>query len=238
MKHIFFDLDGTLLPMDQGVFGKGYFAGLTKYFAQYGYEPNTFMEALKGAVYKMFENDGSRTNEELFFEYFLPVVNKTKEECEPLMDTFYREHFPDIVKETCGYNEKAKDAIRILKEKGYKIYILTNPLFPPLATQARIKQAGINLDDVCYVTTYDNSTFTKPNPKYYEEVMNKFNITSDDVLMVGNDTREDMAIMKLGVPCYMIEDDLINRDNVSLDGVMHGSFDEFLDYLSKLEDAK
>ena len=174
MKHIFFDLDGTLLPMEVGVFGRGYFEGLTRYFAQYGYEPNTFMEALKVSVYSMFENDGSRTNEELFFEKFLPVVNKTREECQPLMDVFYTEHFPNIVKETCGYNEKAKEAIRILKDKGYKVYILTNPLFPPLATETRIKHAGINLDDVSYVTTYDNSTYAKPNPKYYEEVMNKF----------------------------------------------------------------
>ena len=56
-------------------------------------------------------------------------------------------------------------------------------------------------------------------------------------MMVGNDTREDMAIMKLGVPCYMIEDDLINRDNLSLDGVMHGSFDDFMNFITTLEDA-
>ena len=29
IKHILFDLDGTLLPMDQSVFIKGYFGALT-----------------------------------------------------------------------------------------------------------------------------------------------------------------------------------------------------------------
>ena len=42
------------------------------------------------------------------------------------MDVFYTEHFPNIVKETCGYNEKAKEAIRILKDKQPKFFLAEN----------------------------------------------------------------------------------------------------------------
>lgn len=232
MKHLFFDLDGTLLPMDQDIFVKGYFGGLTKYFSTKGYDADVFMNALHTAVYKMFENDGSRTNETMFFEYFLPLINATRESVEPLFLDFYTNYFPQIIENTCGYNEKSGKLIKALKDKGYEIYILTNPLFPPVATQTRIKRAGIDLVDVKYVTTYDNSSFTKPNPKYFAEVMHKFNIDSKDVMMVGNDTREDMAALAVGVDCYIIEDDLINRDNVSLENVKHGSFDDFMVYMN------
>ncbi len=36
---ILFDLDGTLLPMDQEAFTTGYFKFLAKKLAPYGYEP-------------------------------------------------------------------------------------------------------------------------------------------------------------------------------------------------------
>ena len=38
IKTILFDLDGTLLPMDQEVFTKSYFAELAKKLAPYEYE--------------------------------------------------------------------------------------------------------------------------------------------------------------------------------------------------------
>ena len=44
IKHIFFDLDGTLLPKDQEVFAKGYFKGLATYAASLGMEPMKVMK--------------------------------------------------------------------------------------------------------------------------------------------------------------------------------------------------
>ena len=50
MQHDFraalFDLDGTLLPMDQDEFTKGYFKLLVKKLAPHGYEPEA-LEILK-----------------------------------------------------------------------------------------------------------------------------------------------------------------------------------------------
>ena len=39
IKAVLFDLDGTLLPMDQEVFVKAYFKGLVTHLAPMGYEP-------------------------------------------------------------------------------------------------------------------------------------------------------------------------------------------------------
>ena len=43
---ILFDLDGTLLPMDQEAFTTGYFKLLAKKLALYGYEPKSLVDAI------------------------------------------------------------------------------------------------------------------------------------------------------------------------------------------------
>lgn len=44
---VLFDLDGTLLPMDQDVFIKDYFGRLARKLAPYGYEPKKLIEAVR-----------------------------------------------------------------------------------------------------------------------------------------------------------------------------------------------
>ena len=44
LKVILFDLDGTLLPMDQYVFVKAYFGLLAKNLSNKGFEPQKLIE--------------------------------------------------------------------------------------------------------------------------------------------------------------------------------------------------
>mgnify|MGYP000081149430 CR=1 FL=1 len=46
MKTILFDLDGTLLPMDQDAFVKYYMGLLAQKMAPHGYEPEKLVEAV------------------------------------------------------------------------------------------------------------------------------------------------------------------------------------------------
>ena len=46
IKVVLFDLDGTLLPMDQDEFVKAYFGGIAKKLAPYGYEPNKLVKSI------------------------------------------------------------------------------------------------------------------------------------------------------------------------------------------------
>lgn len=60
---ILFDLDGTLLPMDQDVFAGTYLKGLAATAAPYGYEPNGFVKAVMLGTKAMVNNKGNQTNE-------------------------------------------------------------------------------------------------------------------------------------------------------------------------------
>ena len=70
IKTILFDLDGTLLPMDQDVFVKSYFGRLAKKAAPYGYETGRLVSVIWKGTEAMVKNDGSALNEEVFWEVF------------------------------------------------------------------------------------------------------------------------------------------------------------------------
>ena len=70
IKHVLFDLDGTLLPMDQNEFVKYYMPLLAKRFVKYGMEPKTLIGTIWKGVEAMVLNDGSTTNEDAFWKCF------------------------------------------------------------------------------------------------------------------------------------------------------------------------
>ena len=73
IKAILFDLDGTLLPMDQETFARAYMGGLVKVAAGNGYDPNKAKDAILAGTYAMVKNQGDMTNEEAFWQVFVGV---------------------------------------------------------------------------------------------------------------------------------------------------------------------
>ena len=64
---VLFDLDGTLLPMDNDAFTKGYFKLLAAAMMPHGYEPQKLVDSIWAGTAAMVKNDGGRTNEEAFW---------------------------------------------------------------------------------------------------------------------------------------------------------------------------
>ena len=227
IKAVLFDLDGTLLPMDEEYFKKIYFGAVYKKIAYLGYTLDELLKVIWYGTKAMIQNDGSQTNEELFWKKFIEVHPDRLEENKENFVDFYSNIFPTLG-HTCGYQPLAKDFIKALKDKGYEVIIASNPIFPLVATKARIRWAGCNPDDFKYITAYENSRFSKPNLKYYEEVLEKTGYKPEEVIMVGNDVREDMIVNKLGIDSYLITDCLLNLDNEDINKYKHGNFEEIM----------
>ena len=92
-KAVLFDLDGTLLPMDQDQFTKEYFKRLAIKLAPHGYEADALFKNLWAGVTAMILNDGSRLNEEAFWDTFCQLVGKDCRCDAPVFDSFYRNEF-------------------------------------------------------------------------------------------------------------------------------------------------
>ena len=232
MKAVLFDLDGTLLPMDQDKFIEAYMGTMAKRLGAHGYEANTLTKGVFAGIKSMVTNDGSITNEEAFWNAFVGVVGEQVKEDLPISDDYYRNEFQSVA-EVCGYDARAKEIIDYIKEKGYQVVLATNPLFPSIATESRMRWAGLKKEDFALYTTYENSSFCKPNPKYYLEILEKIGVEPKDCLMVGNDVTEDMVAETLGMKVFLLTDCLINKENRDISVYPNGSFKELLAYLEE-----
>lgn len=235
IKNILFDLDGTLLPMDQDTFIKAYFRLLAMKLEPQGYEPKKLLEGVYAGIGAMIQNDGSMRNEEAFWKTFCSIFGEQAREDEPHFAQFYRHEFQQV-QLACGFDARAARLIGGLKQRGYRLVLATNPLFPQVATHSRIRWAGMQPEDFELVTTYENSSYCKPNLKYYEEIIKKLELDPQECLMVGNDVGEDMIAEKLGMKTFLLTDCLINRKGEDIERYPHGSFDVLERYIRSLEE--
>lgn len=227
---ILFDLDGTLLPMDQDTFVKSYLARMAKKMAPYGYDPETLVRGIWTGTSAMVKNDGGTTNETVFWRVFDQILGRDTRADEPLFEEFYRVEFQQVRRD-CGFDPRAAETIRQIKAIGLRTVLATNPLFPPIATHSRVRWAGLEPEDFEWITTYENSSRCKPNPDYYREILDKLELQADECMMVGNDVSEDMAAAKVGMKVFLLTDCLINRENTDISRYPNGSFPELLDYI-------
>ncbi len=232
IKTILFDLDGTLLPMDQDIFINQYLTLLATKMAKFRYNPSLFVKSIWQGTMCMIQNNGTKTNEEVFWDKMQEIYTQIVLADIDKFELFYLNEFEEV-KNVCGYTEEASKLIEWLKGENINLILATNPIFPHVATSARIRWAGLNEKDFSYVTTYENSTYCKPNIKYYQEILNKLNLKPEECLMVGNDATEDMVAEKLGMKVFLLTDNLINKNNIDINNYSHGSFKELITYINQ-----
>ena len=233
MKTILFDLDGTLLPMDQDAFTKAYFRALTEKLIPHGYEPDALVKGIWTGTASMIKNDGRRTNEAVFWDAFAGIFGDRVYRDKALFDAFYLAEF-DRAKEVCGFDPEANVALKALKSEGYRIILASNPIFPLTAQKRRMEWAGLDTDDFSYITSYENSRYCKPNPDYYREILSAIGCSAKDCLMVGNDTTEDIAAEDAGIQTFLLTNCLINSEGKDIPSHPHGGFEELREYVKHI----
>ncbi len=230
IKAILFDLDGTLLPMDQDVFVKTYFKELAKKLAPLGYESEKLIGSVWAGTEAMVKNDGSKTNEERFWEAFCGIYGKEAIKDLPRFEEFYKTEFQKA-QAVCGFNEDAAKTVRKLKEDGYRIVLATNPIFPAIATESRMRWAGLSPDDFEFYTTYENIGLSKPNPNYYLEIIRRLGVEAEECIMVGNDVGEDMIAKELGMEVFLVTECIINKYGKDISEYPQGDFKDLIKFI-------
>lgn len=231
INYVFFDLDGTLLPMDQEAFIGAYFKSITqKVCESISVLPDKFMKAMYSGIDAMQKNDGGVSNESAFWKVFLPILELEKEKIEPVLESYYENEFCAL-SAICGRNERAREVIDLLKAKNIPAVLATNPVFPPVAVYERISWIGLDRGDFAHITTYDNSSSTKPKASYYTEICEKLGIDPAECLMIGNDVRDDMSAERAGMSVFLLTDCLINEENKDISRYKRGGYDELIKYL-------
>lgn len=231
IKNVLFDLDGTLLGMDQDKFVACYFKELTEKMRDYGYDSELLAKVLWNGVIVMMKNDGRQTNEEVFWNSFVKTYGEVKNK--DVFEDFYRNEFQNVSR-IIEKKQNVSALLSVLKEKGIQPILATAPLFPEIATKSRVRWAGMEPEDFSYISTYENSHYSKPSLKYYEEILIKNNLNAEQCIMIGNDTEEDMVAEKLGMQVYLVTDFLVNKHNYNIEKWKYGTFEEMISYLEEV----
>ena len=232
IKAVLFDLDGTLLPMDQDVFVKTYFGLLARHLAPHGYETEKLISAIWHGIKNMVQNDGRYLNDTAFWNAFEERFDWDVRADEPLFLDFYLNYFGGA-KVSCGFQPEASALITALKEAGKRLILATNPIFPAVATEQRIQWAGLQKEDFEWITTYENTGFCKPNPAYYQDILKRQGLCAQECLMIGNDVEEDMIAETLGMEVFLLTDCMINTAQKDISVYPHGDYQALYRFLKE-----
>ena len=212
LKAVFFDLDGTLLPFNEDVFLKTYIGLLSEFIKQFNYSKELFVKTLFDGLNLMYKNDGSKSNDDAFWEAFKnnfgeeELVNRKK------FDIFYETEFLKI-KSICEDNPKAREIVDFCKENGLITVLATNPILPGRGTIHRMGFIGLKEEDFDYITLMESFGLSKPNPEYFTHLLNKFNLKPSEVIMFGNNEVEDaLCAESVGIKTYLINSKYLIKD--------------------------
>ena len=231
---IMFDLDGTLLPMDMGEFLNGYLREMYNKYEGYDFSLEEFIGGVMTGIKAMYKNDGSITNREAFWNAFTGVNPcDDLEEAERICNEYYLNEYNEAKKFT-GENPLAVKAVEAAREKCDKVILATNPFLPIEAQSTRLSWVGLKPEDFLLVTSYENSRFCKPNPKYFTDICQQYDLDPSNCLMIGNDELEDMFCASvLQMDCYLVEDCIIKNAEHPWEGTK-GTFKDLVEFLENL----
>ncbi|TFG08683.1 MAG: HAD family hydrolase [Promethearchaeota archaeon] len=202
IKALLFDLDGTLIEMEMDKFIPQYLNLLASKVAHL-VRKSKFISKLMIASQAVDNNDGSKTNEQVFEETFFPLIGYSREEINPYINKFYEEDFPTLRQ----YSRKKPAARKIMEtafDKGYDVVIATTPLLPETAIRQRLEWAGIADFPFTLITTLENARANKPNLLYYELILDQIGQPPEKSLMIGDEDK-DMVAALMGIKTFLIE---------------------------------
>lgn len=230
-KAVFFDLDGTLLPLDMDEFSKVYFSLIKKsgFLDMFGEGGD---KVFGSGLYAIFNNEGTTSNKEAFLNSVTAAANVDEDTVLQHMDMFYGNEFLALEAYTRA-ETRVRETIDVIKDKGYRLILSTNPVFPSIATNKRIEWAGLGVDEFEYISYYDNSHYCKPKLEYFKEILDYTELKADECYVIGNDVSEDMGAVTLGFEGFLVLDNLIG-DLGKVPPCVQGNYSDLLSFAKNL----
>ncbi len=207
IKSVLIDLDDTLLSNNMDVFLPRYF-GLFEDFAARELGSKEFLPLVLQASRAMAQNvDPELSNNEVFWKELQRLTDLDQVQIESQLNAFYLGEFNKLQAVTKPI-PVATDLIQTCFNSGYDVVIATNPMFPRVAIEARLRWAGVPISKFPFklVTTIENMHATKPHLEYYREILAKVGRSPQEAIMVGDDWRRDIEpAASLGMSTYWIQ---------------------------------
>jgi FMN phosphatase YigB (HAD superfamily) len=227
------DLDDTLLGNQADTFVSFYTRLLARHLSA-SVEPKLLVQQLQAATsYMLAHQRPDHTLEENFDSFFYPKIGLSKAVAQPILDDFYNQSFPTLKQYTQTIPASA-DLVKGAFERGYRVAIATNPLFPLTAILQRLNWAGTDPQDFPFalIPDYEAFHFAKPNPAFFAELLARLDWPDGPVVMVGDSIDNDVtAARQMGLAAFWISKDGLPQALDSLAPNAHGSQADVLPWL-------
>ena len=202
---VFIDYDGTLTKNSEEEFMKAYFYAFSK---KVNLPVEMAQQLVMESVYSAIKNESPNENMfDKFFDGFVvamaPYGNHDRKYWIDFFIDFYRNEF-DYVKTAIVPNE---ELINKVKTSDYQFIFASNPIQPNIAMIKKIGFVGLSPENFIYIACMENSTYAKPNPKFFKEIVYKLNLNPSDCIMIG-DTNFDKASEAVGIKFVHVNDSL------------------------------
>ena len=180
IKLVVFDLDDTLISEVQYV--KSGFRVVAEYLEKkYGFQ-GTY-----GELEKLFQK-----NRQLVFNRYLDSKNVTysQEEIEKIVE-IYKKHEPKI-----EFFPDVEATLILLKQYGIKSAILTDGIFSTQELKIKAVDGEKFFEEILYTDKLGRDAW-KPSPRGFEVLKEKFDISYDEMIYVGDNPKKDFMISKI-----------------------------------------
>lgn len=239
LKAVVFDMDDTLLSINLSAFLAVYTMDEARLLADIARTNPfsafaTFGSALLNLTNNARDDDDDRTNR----AYFNDTVERRSGV--PLDDpviadafTYYeREVLPRRNDSIIAAHPRsgAHEAVETLLDRGLRIALLTNPSFSRACIECRMGWGDMLDMPFELVTTMENSTRCKPDPRYYLESLDTLGLAPAEVLMVGNDPKRDFPTPDCGIQTAYV------GAGKPVRSTWCGSMVEFADHFDEIEE--
>ncbi len=228
IKAVLLDLDDTLLGNPTQRFVENYIGALDQFIRERLGLSDISRPLLAGIRQVVRNLDPTRTNQEIFFETFEPLLTVERAAFDQAVAEFYHTAYLGLRAGT-AVRTWARPLVERLAAQGYQVVVATNPFFPRIAIEHRMDWAGVGDFPFNWVTTLENMHFSKPNPHYYEEILARIGVPACEALMVGDDWQNDIVpAWRAGLNTYWIgADDAPGLPDPAVHPDGYGSPDDF-----------
>ncbi|MHA1912384.1 MAG: HAD family hydrolase [Candidatus Kariarchaeaceae archaeon] len=213
---ILFDLDGTLIDLQEKDLVRHYLKLIAAFFAENGYPSDSSeipAKILESTDVMLEDTNPETTTIEAFMEHFSESVGHESEYLMSLFDRFYIEKF-DLVKHYAKPIPEIDSIIKKCQQLNLKLIVATNPVFPETPVLKRIKWGGLDKVNWSLITTGEIMPVCKPHSLYFEKISEMIDVVPSRCLFVGNDAYFDMAAKKVGMWTFLLDTHLLTREEV------------------------
>lgn len=224
-----------MLDIDMEFFLEKYFEKMVGMARKYGVEKaEMLVERLWRATEAMIQDkDPQKTNLQVFEENFFHDYHHPQEMMRPFFEQFYASGFREL-QGHCQPFPQIRSMMEKVFNRGYRVVIATNPVFPLNALEQRLCWAEVGDFPYELITSYEVMHYTKPHTEYYEEVLEFLGLNPEDCIMVGNDVGEDLTAREAGIKTFLLKERLLNPHDLPITADWEGYLPDLVQFIDEL----